>query len=102
MPVSGELKVTQHNRFRHFRHEDEIAQPHYYKVTLDNRITAEMSPTERGVFMRFTYPEGKDAYVVLDLNKVITKSRSFLNNARWSAILRMPVRLFPKDMPTIL
>ena len=69
MPVSGELKVTQHNRFRHFRHEDEIAQPHYYKVTLDNRITAEMSPTERGVFMRFTYPEGKDAYVVLDLNK---------------------------------
>lgn len=69
MPVSGELKVTQHNRFRHFRYEDEIAQPHYYKVTLDNRITAEMSPTERGVFMRFTYPEGKDAYVVLDLNK---------------------------------
>ena len=69
MPVSGELKVTQHNRFRHFRHEDEIAQPHYYKVTLDNRITAEMSPTERGVFMRFTYPEGKDAYEVLDLNK---------------------------------
>ena len=69
MPVSGELKVPQHNRFRHFRHEDEIAQPHYYKVTLDNRITAEMSPTERGVFMRFTYPEGKDAYVVLDLNK---------------------------------
>ena len=68
MPVSGELKVTQHNRFRHFRHEDEIAQPHYYKVTLDNRITAEMSPTERGVFMRFTYPEGKDAYVVLDPN----------------------------------
>lgn len=69
MPVAGELKVTQHNRFRHFRHEDEEAGPHYYKVTLDNQIKAEMSPTERGVFMRFSYPQGENAYVVLDLNK---------------------------------
>jgi len=59
MPVSGELKVTQHNRFRHFRHEDEIAQPHYYKVTLDNRITAEMSPTERGYLCVLPIPKGK-------------------------------------------
>lgn len=75
MPVSGELKVTQHNRFRHFRHEDETARPDYYKVTFDNHLKAEMSPTERGVFMRFTFPEQKDAYVILDLNKSHNKIR---------------------------
>lgn len=68
MPVSGKLEVTQHNRFRRFKHEDEEARPHYYKVTMENRVTAEMSPTERGVFMRFTFPKDEDAYVVVDAN----------------------------------
>ncbi|HET7732834.1 MAG TPA: GH92 family glycosyl hydrolase, partial [Paludibacter sp.] len=68
MPVSGKLQVNQNSRALPFSHENEVAKPHYYKVQFDNKLTAEMSPTERGVFMRFTFPQGNDSYVVIDGN----------------------------------
>ncbi len=67
MPVMGELVVNQDERATKFSHDNEIAKPHYYRVTLDNGITTEMAPTTRGVHLRFTYPKnGSDAYLVLD------------------------------------
>jgi len=68
MPVSGNLQVNQHSRALAFNHSNEVAKPHYYKVQFDNKITTEMSPTERGVYFRFTFPKEKDAYVVVDAN----------------------------------
>ncbi len=68
MPVSGKLVVDQYQRSLRFDHKNEIAKPHYYKVTFDNNLTTEMSPTERGVYFRFSFPQEKDAYVVLDGN----------------------------------
>jgi len=68
MPVSGKLEVNQHKRAQTFSHQNELAKPHYYKVQFDNKLTAEMSPTERGVFMRFTFPKNENSYVVLDAN----------------------------------
>lgn len=68
MPVSGKLKFNQHDRALHFNHENEIAKPHYYKVKFDNNLVAEMSPTERGAYMRFTFPQGDDSYVIVDAN----------------------------------
>lgn len=68
MPVSGKLVVDQFSRALRFNHSQEVAKPNYYKVTFDNQITTEMSPTERGVYFRFNFPEGKDSYVVLDAN----------------------------------
>lgn len=68
MPVSGKLVVNQYDRALRFDHTNEVARPHYYKVTFDNKITTEMSPTERGVYFRFGFPGGKDAYIVLDAN----------------------------------
>ncbi len=68
MPVSGKLVVNQYDRALRFNHANEVAKPHYYKVTFDNRITTEMSPTERGVYFRFTFPKEDNAYVVLDAN----------------------------------
>ncbi|MEA4810129.1 MAG: glycoside hydrolase family 92 protein, partial [Macellibacteroides fermentans] len=68
MPVSGKLEVNQYDRALRFNHANEVAKPHYYKVTFDNRITTEMSPTERGVYFRFTFPKEDNAYVVLDAN----------------------------------
>lgn len=68
MPVSGNLKVNQHQRALTFKHENEIAKPHYYSVVFNNQLKTEMSPTERGVWMRFTYPTDENAYVVLDAN----------------------------------
>ncbi len=66
MPVTGELVVDQYKRAARFDHKNEIAKPHYYKVTLDNSITTEMSPTERGVHTRFSFPRSKGSYIVLD------------------------------------
>ncbi|MDR3193692.1 MAG: GH92 family glycosyl hydrolase [Tannerella sp.] len=68
MPVTGKLAADQFGRAARFDHGNEEARPHYYKVTLDNRITTEMSPTERGVYFRFTFPQGGDSYLVLDGN----------------------------------
>lgn len=66
MPVTGDLALDENKRAARFSHNNEIAKPHYYKVQLDNKITTEMSPTERGVHIRFTFPKNKNAYVVLD------------------------------------
>lgn len=67
MPVVGKLEVNQYKRSAKFNHKNETAKPHYYKVTFDNKVTTEMSPTERGVHMRFKFPN-KDSYVVVDAN----------------------------------
>ena len=66
MPEVGELVVNEDARASKFSHANEIAKPHYYRVTLDNGITTEMAPTTRGVHLRFTYPRKGDAYLVLD------------------------------------
>ena len=66
MPVAGELVVNQDKRATKFSHDNEIAKPHYYKVTLDNGITTEMAPTTRGVHLRFSYPSTEEAYLVID------------------------------------
>jgi predicted alpha-1,2-mannosidase len=68
MPVSGRLAVTEQDRVSAFRHEDETAQPSYYKVRLDTwNATAEVTPTERAARFRFTFEQPGDAYVVLDV-----------------------------------
>ena len=68
MPVSGKLAVTENDRASTFRHEDEIAQPSYYKVHLDTwNATAELTPTLRAARFRFTFEQPADSYVVLDV-----------------------------------
>ncbi|WP_207513722.1 GH92 family glycosyl hydrolase [Longitalea luteola] len=66
MPVTGALEVSEDKRASSFTHADEIAKPHYYKVKLGNGVTAEIAPTERSGHMRFAFPKGKEAYLVLD------------------------------------
>ncbi|MFI8519294.1 GH92 family glycosyl hydrolase [Streptomyces sp. NPDC085481] len=48
-----------------FRHENETAKPHYYGVTFENGLKAEIAPADHAAAMRFTYP-GDDASVVFD------------------------------------
>ncbi|MEX6691039.1 GH92 family glycosyl hydrolase [Danxiaibacter flavus] len=66
MPVAGNLVVKDNERAVSFKHENEIAKPSYYKVKLDNGVTAEIAPTERGGHMRFSFPSSKESFVVLD------------------------------------
>ncbi|GAA1894955.1 GH92 family glycosyl hydrolase [Streptomyces durmitorensis] len=48
-----------------FKHEKETARPHYYGVTFENGLKAEMAPTDHAAMMKFTYP-GDDASVIFD------------------------------------
>ncbi|MFA6275576.1 MAG: GH92 family glycosyl hydrolase [Pedobacter sp.] len=66
MPMTDKLVVNENEREAKFSHANEIAKPNYYKVKFDNQIITEISPTERGAHLRFSYPKGKKSYLVLD------------------------------------
>lgn len=66
MPVSGNLVVDQYSRALKFSHNNETARPHYYQVLFENGLNTEMSPTDRGVFMRFQFPDNEAVYIVVD------------------------------------
>ena len=67
MPITGKAVFDQDQRASWFSHKAETATPYYYKVYLaDHDVTTELAPTERAVMFRFTYPETKNAYVIVD------------------------------------
>ena len=67
MSITGGLVFDQDRRASWFSHKAEVAKPYYYKVYLaDHDVTTELAPTERAVMFRFTYPETKNAYVIVD------------------------------------
>ena len=67
MPITGGLVFDQDRRASWFSHKAEVAKPYYYKVYLaDHDVTTELVPTERAAMFRFTYPETKNSYVILD------------------------------------
>lgn len=66
MPVTG-LRFTEEARSCWFSHQAEVVKPYYYSVYLaDYDITAEMTPTERAVRFRFTFPKTDSGFVVVD------------------------------------
>lgn len=63
MPTTSDLRVSS------FSHGQEEAHPGYYKVRLaDEGIDAELSATTRTGIHRYTYPDGKERKVWLDLD----------------------------------
>ncbi|MBE9585816.1 GH92 family glycosyl hydrolase [Mucilaginibacter sp. JRF] len=93
MPVTGKLVVMDDDRTAKFSHKNEVAQPDYYKVKLDNNIVTEMTTTERGAHLRFSFPAGAPAYLVLDgytKQSAVTispdkkKITGWVNNCRWA------------------
>ncbi len=66
MPEIGSLILDENKREAEFSHEDEIGKPNYYKVKFKNKIITEISPTERGAHLRFTFPKGEKNFLVLD------------------------------------
>ncbi|WP_423149011.1 GH92 family glycosyl hydrolase [Rubrolithibacter danxiaensis] len=83
MPVTGKLAVDQYERAAKFSHSNEIAKPNYYRVKLDNNITTEMSPTERGAHLRFSFPRSRsylvlDGYTNMSMVKIIPSERKII------------------------
>lgn len=57
-----------------FKHADETATPGYYSVLLkDYNVKAEMTVTKRVGFHRYTFPETKDAHILIDLGHNLGK-----------------------------
>jgi predicted alpha-1,2-mannosidase len=66
MPVNGK-QFTEVSRASWFSHQTEVVKPYYYSVYLaDADVTTEMTPTERAVRFRFTFPQTDSAHVVID------------------------------------
>ena len=67
MPVVGAPEFDAEKRASWFGHKGEEVKAYYYKVYLaEYDVVTEFSPTERAAMFRFTFPESKDSYVVVD------------------------------------
>ncbi|HEY0657572.1 MAG TPA: hypothetical protein VGD05_03815, partial [Pyrinomonadaceae bacterium] len=73
MPTVGELQLEPGAKndpksgFRSaFSHANELAEPNYYKVLLeDDKILAEMTTTTRVGFHQYTFPQSDNAHIIL-------------------------------------
>ncbi len=52
-------------------HGKEAAHPGYYGITLDSGVKAEMTAATRSGIFKFSYPEGSDAFVTIDLDHTL-------------------------------
>lgn len=67
MPVTGKAAFDQEERASWFSHKAEKATPYYYSVYLaDHDVTAELTPTERAAYFKFSFNKTDSAFVVLD------------------------------------
>jgi predicted alpha-1,2-mannosidase len=89
MAVTGDLKYNEDERASWFSHKAEEAKPYYYQTYLaDYDVTAEITPTERGSIFRFTFPENKSSYIILDafnmgsMVKIIPEERKIIGYCR--------------------
>ncbi len=75
MPTTGKLKLNPGEASKpgsgyrsHFSHENEKAEPGYYRVKLDDYdINAELTATTHVGFHKYTFPKTDNAHLILDL-----------------------------------
>lgn len=68
MPVVGEPKFINDDYLSPFKKENEKAEAGYYSVFLDKPgVQAEMTATTRVGYHRYTFPEGAEANLIIDL-----------------------------------
>src|SRR5690625_2104413 len=63
--AEGKPEVTRDTRALAFKHENEIAQAHYYGVTFENGIETEMTPTDHAAVFRYTF-KGDTSNILFD------------------------------------
>ena len=75
MPYMGDVKLEkgketeQYSGYSsHYSHHNETVRPGYYSVKLDDyNIDVELTATERVGYHKYTFPEGKEARIIIDL-----------------------------------
>ncbi|SFB01718.1 alpha-1,2-mannosidase, putative [Lentibacillus halodurans] len=69
MPSVGENPSADRNeRALPFKHNNEIAKPHYYSVKFENGIKTEMAPTNRAAMFKFTFTEDHSNLIFDNVN----------------------------------
>lgn len=67
MPLRDAQNSPEDLRGSVFSHKSETAKPYYYQVYLaDHDVNVEMTPSERGAVLRFTFPQSATSAVVVD------------------------------------
>ena len=70
MPITGEKHYKSDDYRSAFRHETEVARPGFYSVVLDDyNIKVELAAGVRAAMHRYTFPQGTNAAVILDLKE---------------------------------
>src|ERR1700736_3737742 len=73
MPETGNINPTVEYRRLPFAHGDEVSTPYYYSVKMGadaaHRIDAEMTATDHAGYLRFTYPRGSTAGVLIEATR---------------------------------
>jgi len=64
----GDLEGTNTGYRSKFNRKNQVAEPGYYKVFLDDyHVTAELTATKRVGFQRYTFPEHQQSHIILDI-----------------------------------
>ncbi|MVZ67092.1 glycoside hydrolase family 92 protein [Sphingobacterium sp. DK4209] len=79
MPTQGKVQLNPGTADRPqdgyrspFSHDNEVAEPNYYKVKLDkHNILAELTTSTRVGMHRYTFPKSEDSHIILDLTSGI-------------------------------
>ena len=67
MPSIGKLSVLENERKLKFNHDNEIVEPHYYSVVLDEINTkVEFTVTDRSSFFKFNFPKSENSNIIID------------------------------------
>lgn len=86
MPGNGKGSFVPEEYGSRYRHDLEKATPGYYSVTLsDDKISAELTATTRTGFHRYSFTNGKDRYILIDLrhrDKLLGHGFRFVSNTR--------------------
>ena len=75
MPVVGEVKASPVEYCSHFSHGNEVVQPGYYSVLLDDYgVKAEVTATTRVAYERFTFPESAESRILFNIGSRMGES----------------------------
>ncbi|NHC16413.1 hypothetical protein G9H71_21745, partial [Motilibacter sp. E257] len=66
--MSGVPSANRAIRALSFSHDNEVARAHYYGVTFDNGLKAELTPTDHAALFRFTFPGDESSLVFDNIN----------------------------------
>ena len=96
MPVSWQVtpEMLQAGDFgQTYSHEAEAAKPGYYMVDLqESGVKVELSATVRTGIHHYTFPEGKEQTVVLDLDRSTYRDRAYYTGKRAYNIIQGQIR----------